>query len=69
MQANRIIVSPDVKTNNFSENICLNESVKCFNGGDCVPLTELNSLGFKCLCKANFSGLFCETSNYQLLKY
>ena len=28
-------------------------------------MTEINSLGFKCICPSNFSGLFCETSMHQ----
>lgn len=28
-------------------------------------MTEINSLGFKCICPPNFSGLFCETSMLQ----
>ena len=34
----------------------------CSNGGTCIH-TDLNSLtGMKCICKAGYTGIFCETS-------
>ena len=68
--ANRILVSSNNNNQtNLSSNICLDKNVKCFNDGECIPLTEINSMGFKCLCKTNFSGIFCETSNILKLEF
>ena len=63
-RSNRVLVDLENSQAN-SLNRCIFHSVKCFNDGECIQISELNSLGFKCLCKANFSGFFCETSNYQ----
>lgn len=38
---------------------------KCQNKGVCVPMTEINSLGYKCICPPSYSGLFCETNMQQ----
>ena len=68
--ANRIIVVRNINNANLEttskteNNICKSEKVKiiCYNEGECVPLSEIDSIGFKCLCKTNFTGLLCETS-------